>query len=420
MKLISVLCLCLLTLCGKTSADENGPAGVRVVVKEDRDVILPCSLDTKENIELKLFDWKKAAQKDERQKEVFMYDAGRHYNNGNEGQSEQFKGRVSHFPEELKHGNASITIRNTKVTDSGNYTCDFPRLKPKRQIFHIELVVGHILKKRSVEDIPGDPWFREDTLPVSWRTVLCQVVPTCAARQPSVTTLDQTNEWALLQCEVYGASPEPSVEWQDSSGNKVPAKKPQVSEKGGRYILQTIVTKTDNFSCLVTQETIDHQTRATMYVHLSGAASKPSVTILDFKKDQALLQCEIHGVSPEPSVEWRDGSGNEVPAKEPLVSERGGGYDIILQTIVTKTDNYHCVVRQETVHHQTIHVYIAGSNIGWIVGLVVSLGVIVLLVGVVVIQHIRLNHLKDDKKRRPLDDCSQSEKLQDPETPREL
>ncbi|XP_059184824.1 uncharacterized protein LOC131968096 [Centropristis striata] len=53
-------------------------------VKEDSDVVLPCSLSTKENIEFKLFDWKKAAQKDEPMKEVFFYDAGVHHNNGRE------------------------------------------------------------------------------------------------------------------------------------------------------------------------------------------------------------------------------------------------------------------------------------------------------------------------------------------------
>ena len=103
--------------------------------------MLPCSLSTKENIEFKLFDWKKDPQKDDGLKEVFLYDSGIHYNNGLDGQSEEFKGRVSHFQDELKHGNASIIIRNTKISDSGNYTCDFPRLQPPQK-FNIKLVVG--------------------------------------------------------------------------------------------------------------------------------------------------------------------------------------------------------------------------------------------------------------------------------------
>ncbi len=59
----------------------SGPGDVRVVAEEGSDVILPCSLDTMENIVTGLFDWKKDGQK-----EVFLYDAGLHYNNGRPGQ----------------------------------------------------------------------------------------------------------------------------------------------------------------------------------------------------------------------------------------------------------------------------------------------------------------------------------------------
>ncbi len=115
----------------------SGPGDIRVVAEEGSDVILPCSHDTMENIVTGLFDWKKDGQK-----EVFLYDAGLHYNNGRPGQDPQFKGRVSHFPDQLQHGNASIKINNTKMADSGNYTCIFPLLKPNRKTFHIELLVG--------------------------------------------------------------------------------------------------------------------------------------------------------------------------------------------------------------------------------------------------------------------------------------
>ncbi len=97
------------------------PGPLVIKVEEGSDVILPCSL--KENIESKHFKWNKDGQ------EVFFYDAGVHSND-----------RVSHFPDKLKNGDASITITKTKVSDSGNYTCDFPRLQPS-QTFHIQLVV---------------------------------------------------------------------------------------------------------------------------------------------------------------------------------------------------------------------------------------------------------------------------------------
>uniref|UniRef100_A0A8P4KIJ9 Ig-like domain-containing protein n=1 Tax=Dicentrarchus labrax TaxID=13489 RepID=A0A8P4KIJ9_DICLA len=112
----------------------SGPAVVTVVVEEGSDVILPCSLSSKENIVDKLFEWRKDGQKN-----VFYYDAGDHYNKGFTGQDQQFKGRVSYFSDQLKNGNASIKIRDTKISDSGTYTCDIPNLQP-RQTFYIQVV----------------------------------------------------------------------------------------------------------------------------------------------------------------------------------------------------------------------------------------------------------------------------------------
>ncbi|XP_051251077.1 butyrophilin subfamily 2 member A2-like [Dicentrarchus labrax] len=236
--LLMSLCLCLLSAI--IVGDGNGPAVVRVIVEEGSDVILPCSLGSKENIVDKRFDWIKDGQK-----EVFLYDSGDHYNNGLSGQDEQFKGRVSHFSDQLKNGNASIKIRNTKISDSGKYTCHFPRLQPS-QIFYIELVVNPALKDRSGE-IPG------------------------AAPKPYIRTLNPTEDRALLQCVVEGASPKPKVEWKDSAGNILPAEEPQVSDRGGRYYvtLLTTVTKTDHYRCVVTQEEIHHQTHSEIYVFIN-------------------------------------------------------------------------------------------------------------------------------------------------------
>uniref|UniRef100_A0A669BSS5 Ig-like domain-containing protein n=1 Tax=Oreochromis niloticus TaxID=8128 RepID=A0A669BSS5_ORENI len=106
------------------------------IVSEGSDAFLPCNVST--SLIQELFDWRR--RNDQGTQEVFMYDGGLHYNNGLPGQDKQFKGRVSHFPQQLQFGNASIVIRNTTISDSGNYTCDFPNLKPE-QIFSIKLVV---------------------------------------------------------------------------------------------------------------------------------------------------------------------------------------------------------------------------------------------------------------------------------------
>ncbi|XP_042262466.1 butyrophilin-like protein 2 isoform X2 [Thunnus maccoyii] len=232
----------LLTLLAVSLGDGNGP-GVKVIVEEGSDAILPCSLSTKEDI--KFFDWRKDGQKKDLKEEVFMYNEGQHYNNGLNGQSERFKGRVSHFPDELKSGNTSIIIRNTKVADSGNYTCDFPLLQPSKT-FIIWLVVSPTLKDRAAENIPG------------------------AAPKPYTMIGNATEDGVTMKCEVRGAFPEPKVEWQDSDRNVLPADEPQVSERGGRFYitLQTTVkeTKTNRFYCVAKQENISHMVDAEITV----------------------------------------------------------------------------------------------------------------------------------------------------------
>ncbi|XP_005948531.1 V-set and immunoglobulin domain-containing protein 1 isoform X2 [Haplochromis burtoni] len=221
MELLALLFLsfCFLTLSGRTFAAESGTPVTTVTVKEDDDVILPCSLSTNVNIEKVLFDWKKEGTVP--QKEVFMYVEGNHYNNGLPGQDEQFRDRVSHFPEELKYGNASIRIKQTKLEDKGIYTCDFPRLLPEPKIFRIELVVG-------------------------------------AAPKPYVKML---KDKGLLECEVPGASPKPTVEWWDRDNKTLPSKTLQDTRDDNRFYItiQTTVTKPGCYYCVATQMEIWHQ-----------------------------------------------------------------------------------------------------------------------------------------------------------------
>ncbi|XP_045931530.1 uncharacterized protein LOC123987038 [Micropterus dolomieu] len=103
---------------------------------------------------------------------------------------------------------------------------------------------------------------------------------TGASPEPSVKILNQTQDVALLQCEVRGAFPKPTVEWQDSAGNKLPAEEPQVSETGGSFYitLQTTVMKTDHIRCVATQEEIKHHIYAETYVYICDTCSKMGVT----------------------------------------------------------------------------------------------------------------------------------------------
>ncbi|XP_030275785.1 butyrophilin-like protein 1 isoform X2 [Sparus aurata] len=230
-----VVFLWLLASFGKILSQENG---FKVAMKEGSDAVLPCLISTAENIVEKIFDWEKDGQR------VFIYRLGSHSNNGHTGQDEQFRGRVSHFQDQLKKGNASIKIQNVKMADSGNYSCIFPQLQ-LRETFYIQLVVERILKDRSGE-ITG-------------------------ASKPIITTPDKTKDQLLLQCEARGASPEPKVEWQDSSGKILPAEEPQVSERGGRYYvtINITVTKTGRYRCEVTQEELYHQIHSEALVFIS-------------------------------------------------------------------------------------------------------------------------------------------------------
>ncbi|XP_044205721.1 selection and upkeep of intraepithelial T-cells protein 2-like isoform X9 [Thunnus albacares] len=320
-----------------TFGDISEPDVIKVIVEEGSDVILPCSLSSKESIMFQLFVWTR-----DHQKTVFVHYPYFHNRYGYPTQDEEFIGRVSHFDDELKSGNASIIIRNTEVADSGDYTCDFPQLQP-RQIFHIKLVVGGIFNDRTAENIPG------------------------AATKPYVKTLNQTQYWALLQCEVRGSFPKPKLHWQDSDGNILHAEEPKVTERGGRYdiILNITVTKTDNYRCVATQEEINHQIYSEIYMYIyggvfkdrraeniPGTAPKPSVTPLKQTKYWSLLQCEVRGALPKPKLHWQDSDGNILHAEEPKVTERRDRYNVILHINVTKTDNYRCVATQEKIKHQ--------------------------------------------------------------------
>lgn len=121
---------------------------------------------------------------------------------------------------------------------------------------------------------------------------------TVETTRPDIVILTVTKDWALLQCEVQGASAK--LNFQDSSGNIVPAEEPQVKERGGSYIiiLQTTVKKTDYYRCIATQEENSNQS-AMIYVYLCGKllSTHPSILYLSTRplkgcrNAEAFLSC---------------------------------------------------------------------------------------------------------------------------------
>ncbi|XP_028284610.1 butyrophilin-like protein 1 isoform X12 [Parambassis ranga] len=345
---------CLLLLAALTFVDGSE---TKLIVREDEDAILPCSLGAAD-ISSRVFDWKKDGRV-----EVFIYDDGRYYGKGLSGQHEQFRGRVFHFPEQLKGGNASIVIRKSKPADSGTYACIFPHEQPERRA-HVELIVG-------------------------------------ASPEPFIT-LNKTDDGTLLRCAVRGAFPKPEVVWKDSSGNILPAEE-HFTENKGSYdiILEATVTKTDDYRCVSTQQEIHHQIYTETHVNVfKGAAPKPAIAVKE-TKDGLLLQCEVYGASPKPEVVFQDSSGN-ILAAEPQVTERGGSYDVILETTVTKSGDYQCVATQKEINHQIsteIHVNVPSGDSDstpWIV--VVGVLVVLLAVAAVIIIKYKKTWKKDKEE----------------------
>lgn len=206
-----------------------------VAVTEGSDALLRCSPNPLENLNEELFDWTMGEMIDHK-KDVFMYDRGSYDSHGHSRQHEQFRGRVSHFPDQLINGNASIIIRNIKIEDTGLYTCIFPYLQDQR--ISMRLIVDPTFRDRS-GNIPG------------------------VVHKPCVSICNVSESGVQLKCEVKGVFPKPELQWLDSDGVILPAEDPEVSERGRLFdvSLQTTVnsTNTNRFRCVVKQEDFHHQ-----------------------------------------------------------------------------------------------------------------------------------------------------------------
>ncbi|XP_056880677.1 hemicentin-1-like isoform X7 [Takifugu flavidus] len=319
--------------------DPPEPTRIRMVVKEDSEVVLNCSASG--SVTDQIFDWKK-----DKNVEVFIYSKGITYGSDWAGQSPQFVGRVAHFPEALDLGNASIRIKKAEVRDSGIYTCTFPHPAPVLRS-EISLVVECILKVRP----PGEG----------------------ASPEPLIRTVDGGPDRALLQCEVKGAHPRPAVQWQDSSGRVLPAQETESEERDGRFYVtvRANVSRSGDYSCVVTQEEFCHQINSTTFVYIEcilkvrspgeGASPEPLIRKIDQTISRERLQCEVKGARPRPAVQWQDSSGRVLPAQETESEERDGRFYVTVRAIVSRSDTYSCVVTQEELCHQinsTTFVYI--------------------------------------------------------------
>ncbi|XP_075888629.1 V-set domain-containing T-cell activation inhibitor 1-like isoform X2 [Nelusetta ayraudi] len=269
--------------------DNSTTVEVEVEVREGDDAILPCSFNPVQDIPGKLFDWKK-----DKEKEVFLFDDGPVYNEGRSGQDRQFSGRVTHFPDELEYGNASIRIRSATVADSGNYTCVFPR--DNEQIYIIRLLVG----------VPA---------------------------RPNLTVTDATEDGVRLRCEVEGAHRRPEVAMVNSSGHVLSSEEPQVSEENGRYnvTILTTINETGLVRCRVKQKEISHEAFSDVYVYFHEQTNKWEIDLLIVNVTGVILavigamvysakRCKIHKL-----LEKGPPDGGEEPVQEVLIHATANG-----------------------------------------------------------------------------------------------
>ncbi|TWW61436.1 hypothetical protein D4764_04G0000820 [Takifugu flavidus] len=207
--------------------DPPEPTRIRMVVKEDSEVVLNCSASG--SVRDQVFDWRKDDDVD-----VFLYSRGLTYGSGLSGQSPQSSG----------FGKRVDQIKKAEVRDSGNYTCTFPRSAPVLRS-EISLVVECILKVRP----PGEG----------------------ASPEPLIRIVDGGPDRALLLCEVKGAHPRPAVQWQDSSGRVLPAQETESEERDGRFYVtvRANVSRSGDYSCVVTQEDVCHQISSTTFVPIA-------------------------------------------------------------------------------------------------------------------------------------------------------
>ncbi|XP_029358459.1 butyrophilin subfamily 3 member A2-like isoform X2 [Echeneis naucrates] len=206
--LLSVSICLHLSLIGQ-AVGQRPESPIKVIAPGGNDVMLPCSLGM--DIRSHSFDWAKDGLK------VFVYTKSGYYLD----MDKRFMERISHFKNQLQSGNASIMIQNTTMADSGNYTCNFPKLPQGQKTFHVELVVA-------------------------------------VSPKPLISIGDITGVGVELKCRVGGAFPKPTLQWLDGDRNPLPAKGPLVLERGGCYnvTLQTVVTSPQQFCCVSKQANI--------------------------------------------------------------------------------------------------------------------------------------------------------------------
>ncbi|XP_047204804.1 polymeric immunoglobulin receptor-like [Girardinichthys multiradiatus] len=329
MELLVLVSFCILTFTGKSFGDETG----HVKIKTDQDVTLPCYFG--KTLLDKRINWKKDG------KDIFLYENGQVKPSSQNGQC---KVRVSHFKDELKSGNASITIKQAKVSDSGTYICLF--YEQGRS-----LPSGRVEIKLTVDPVNITVDVYEDViLPCSFNTSFTDKSFDWKKDGKDVFFFENGKFKHLSQDEQFKGRVSHFLDELKCGNASITIKQVNLSDSG-TYTCLYIDGKEEGPRQI--NLTVEYILKDRSGGKINGAFAKPSAFRLHINGEGALLRCEVLGASPEPTVVWYDSDGNNVSDREPEVSEEGDLYHIILETKVTKTDNYTCVATQNELYHQS-------------------------------------------------------------------
>ncbi|KAK1803383.1 hypothetical protein P4O66_020733, partial [Electrophorus voltai] len=171
---------------------EKGPD--TVVAAPGSDIVLPCSLTSSMSAVDKEVWWRRQDLENK-----LMH----HYMNKedkNNDQDRSYRGRTAMFKEQLQYGNTSLLLKNVKVSDSGQYTCE----------------------------VQGKGAYDKITIKV---TVEAKGTPP----QIFVVGTDDVSGGIQLLCESKGWNPEPQLQWLNNEGAELPAETKESRRDNGGF-----------------------------------------------------------------------------------------------------------------------------------------------------------------------------------------
>uniref|UniRef100_A0A8C2XCQ9 Ig-like domain-containing protein n=1 Tax=Cyclopterus lumpus TaxID=8103 RepID=A0A8C2XCQ9_CYCLU len=109
------------------------------------DVILPCHLEPKYNVEGLTVEWSKPDLQPDPADRLSRVEYVHFYRDGREVLDLKIRSylrRTELFTDDLKDGNISLRIKNVTLADQGSYRCFIPKLRGPVTASTIQLVVG--------------------------------------------------------------------------------------------------------------------------------------------------------------------------------------------------------------------------------------------------------------------------------------